>query len=308
MAVVLLNLHAGGGRAAALRAPIADWLRRHHPAVPLHATAGIGQAKQRLAELARGSRVVLVGGDGSLNQLLGTLLDGAHEVALVGAGSGGDGARALALGGRDWSRALSRALLAESVAVDIGWVTTEHESRPFFSSLAAGFDAAVALRALQGPPRLRGLPRYLWATMQELARLQLQTLRVHADGQPVHDGPALFASTLNTPTYGGGMRAVPTARVDDGRLDLLLARRFGRAGALAMLPRLLLGRHLGHRECRHLAFEKLEIDAEAPLPLAADGEPMAAARQIVVRVGCGVLRVVPGAAFRRSEGASGPRS
>jgi diacylglycerol kinase family enzyme len=160
------------------------------------------------------------------------------------------------------------------------------------SSLGAGFDAAVAWRALRGPVWIGGLPRYLLATLQEITALQLADLRITLDGRPVHSGQTLFASTLNTPSYGGGMPAVPGARIADGRLDLLLAGRFGRAGALAMLPRLLVGRHLGHAEVRTWAFEQLLIEAEAPLPLAADGEGMAAARRAEVRVLPAVLPVV----------------
>jgi diacylglycerol kinase (ATP) len=298
MSLVVLNARAGGGRAQALAAAMGDWLHRHHPQVRLHRTVSIQEARSVVAGSPRGSRVVIVGGDGSVHQLLPALLEGGHEMALVPAGSGDDSARALALRGLPWPRALSRALLAESLPVDIGWVQTEHGSRPFFSSLGAGFDAAVAHRALRGPAALKGLPRYLLATLREVSALQLHSVRVEADEQLVHEGPALFASTLNTATYGGGMPAVPGARIDDARLELLLAGPFGRPGVLAMLPRLLAGRHLGHARVRQLSFSHLRLRGERPLPLAADGEPLDAARHVSVRVGQGVLRVVPGAAFK----------
>lgn len=301
MALVLLNAAAGGGRADALAAPMRDWLHRHHPPVRLVRTVSVGEARRVLADAERGSRVVLVGGDGTLHQLLPALLDHGLETALVPAGSGDDSARALGLRGLPWPRALSRALLAETRAVDIGWVTTSGaaeggvpESRPFFSSLCVGFDAAVAQRARAS--RWRGLPRYLLATLAEVAALRLHHVHVEVDDQLVQEGEVLFASTLNTPSYGGGMPAVPVARLDDGALDLLLAGRFGRAGTLAMLPRLLLGAHLGHRRVLHRRVTKLRIRAEQPLPLAADGEPLADARELTVRVGAGLLRVVPGPA------------
>lgn len=297
MAVVILNRQAGGGRAAKLEGELGDWLKRHHPRVPVHATHTVGEARQLVARCTRGARIVIVGGDGSVHQLLPALLDGGHELALVPAGSGDDIARALGLQRLGWQRALSRALLAQSHPMDIGWVRTEHDERPFFSSLAAGFDAAVAQRALAAPGWLRGLPRYLLATLQELMALRPVGLQIDADDKTIHHAAALFASTLNTPTYGGGMRAMPRARLDDGQLDLLLATKIGRARVLALLPRLLLGRHLGHRCVRHVAFRKLVIQAEAPLPLAADGEAMEDAHQITVRVGQHVLPVVPGAAF-----------
>lgn len=308
MALVLLNARAGGGRALRLAGEIGDWLHRHHPQVPLHATQGVAEARRVLASAARGSRVVIVGGDGSVHQMLPALLEGGHEMALVSAGSGDDSARALGVRGLAWPRALSRALLAESVPVDIGWITTEHESRPFFSSLAAGFDAAVALRALALPSPLRGLrgrPRYLAATFAEIAQLKLHELRIEVDGALLHEGPALLASSLNTPTYGGGMRAMPAARIDDTLLHLVLALPLSRWGVLRLLPRLLRGTHLSHRAVRQAPFTKLQIDAAGPLPLAADGEAMAEARHVVVRAGQGVLRVVPGVASAATKRASG---
>jgi diacylglycerol kinase (ATP) len=109
---------------------------------------------------------------------------------------------------------------------------------------------------------------------------------MHADGQEqaVFDGPALFASVLNTVSYGGGMPAVPMARLDDGRLNLLLAGEFGRLGALAMLPRLLLGRHLGHPNVHTLPFQRLNVSSALALPLAADGEALPASSQFHVWV------------------------
>ena len=114
------------------------------------------------------------------------------------------------------------------------------------------------------------------------------------DGELVHDGEALFASCLNTATYGAGMPAVPGARIDDGRLDLLIAGRFGRFATLAMLPRLLAGRHLGHPQVRTAPFTLLRVECEAEMPLAADGEPLADAHAITVRVMPGALQVVWG--------------
>ena len=293
-ALVVLNRRAGSGRAAGLEAALREALKRHHPGVALHAPRSTQEAARLVAAAPRGSRVVVVGGDGSLHQLLPSILAAGHELAVIAAGSGDDSARALGLKGLSGGRALTRALTAPSVAVDIGWVRTEHEERPFFSSLAAGFDAAVAQRAVSGPAWLQGTPRYLLATLRELAALRLYSVQIALDGAPWHDGEVLFASTLNTPSYGGGMPAVPHASVHDGRLDLLLAGRFSRTAALLMLPRLLVGKHLGHRELRCAGFSKLHIDSDSPLPVAADGETLAAARRISVRVGQQVLHVVTG--------------
>ena len=67
---------------------------------------------------------------------------------------------------------------------------------------------------------------------------------------------ALFASTLNTRTFGAGMPAVPHARIDDGRLNLLLAGDLSLLQTLLLLPRLLVGKHLSHSKVRPSRFKR----------------------------------------------------
>lgn len=291
-ALVLLNPRAAGGRAGRLAEPLRQWLAARAPDAVFAAADDLPRSRALLRERPEGSRAVLVGGDGTVHRLLPELLGRSLSLGLVPVGSGNDLAGALGLRGLAWNDALALALQGADSACDLGELSTAAGALPFASSLAAGFDAAIARRAAEGPPWLRGLPRYLWATLRELAALQRRRLRVVADGAVVHDGEALFASSLNTPSYGAGMPAVPGARIDDGRLDLLVAGRFGRVGALLMLPRLLAGRHLGHPEVCAASFAELRVECDAELPLAADGEPLAGAREFTVRVRPGALRAV----------------
>ncbi len=295
-ACVLLNPAAAGGRAGLLEPALRAWLARHAPHAPLVVPGDAQASRAWLAERPPGQRCVLVGGDGTVHQMLPALLQGGHSLGLVPLGSGNDTARALGVHGLPWQHALGLALASPATPVDLGELETAAGTRPFISSLAAGFDAAVGLRALHGPAWLRGLPRYLWATFGELARLQRHGLTVEVDDATLHQGPAIFASVLNTPSYGSGMPAVPAARVDDGRLDVLVAGRFGRAAALAMLPRLLAGRHLGDARIQTLSFTRLRISSDRSVPLATDGEPAGCAEHWEVRVLPQALQVVKAAA------------
>lgn len=294
MRAVLFNPSARAGRAAGLLPA----LRRALPGdVALHVPDSVEAALAVLHALPRGSRVAAVGGDGTLHRWLPALIARDHELGLVPLGSGNDVARALDLAQDEPLAWLSHALNGAAGTIDLGlaiWHDDQgqvHESH-FISSLSAGFDAAVARRALDGPARLRGLPRYLWATLRELAALRTWPLDITVDGEHVHGGPALFAASLNTPTFGGGMPATPGARTHDGLLNLLLAGPFTRGGALRMLPRLLSGKHLGHPRIHTRAFETLLILARGDLPLAADGEWLGLARSVQVVVQPSALRVV----------------
>ncbi|MBN8489480.1 MAG: hypothetical protein J0M20_17350, partial [Burkholderiales bacterium] len=184
-------------------------------------------------------------------------------------------------------------LQAPATPIDLGQVVVDGGSpRPFASSLCVGFDAAVGARALQAPGWLRGMPRYLLATLQTLAELRAYPVRLQIDGAPGPSGPCLFVSSLNTPTYASGMPVAPGARLDDGQLSLVRAAALGRLGTLLALPLLLSGLHLHHPRIRLQGFRHLRLSSDEPLPLALDGEPVPPGRIIEVRVQPATLRVV----------------
>jgi YegS/Rv2252/BmrU family lipid kinase len=294
--LILINPHAAGGRALKLLPSIQSWCQTHginssqnHIAVP----ETIASARAVLSNLPGNSRVVVVGGDGTLHQMLPGLLQGGHEVGLVPYGSGNDCARAWGLQNLSWQEALAFAMTGQSQGIDIGRVElNQSRSIYFHSSLTVGFDASVGNRALAGPKYLRGLPRYLLATLRELHNLRNWPLHVQADGQLVHEGVCLLASSLNTPTYGAGMPAVPHALIDDGHLNLLLASQFNRLQTLLMLPRLLTGTHLSHPRIKCASFKSALIKSAANVPVAADGETLGDARDIKLQVMLQALQVV----------------
>ncbi len=299
-ALLVLNPNAAGGRAARLAPQLQQWLKQHTPHTGFVSDGTIVQARERIAALPRASRVIIVGGDGTIHQFLPVLHDGGHTLAVVPAGSGNDMARALGVFGMTWAAALQQASHGTASHMDLGradWVRADGTTgyALFASSLTAGFDSSVVLRAQQGPQWLYGLPRYLLATLREVAQLRNWSLRVRAGDVTLHEGRALFCSTLNTRTFGSGMPAVPHARIDDALFDLLVAGRFDRLPALLMLPRLLAGWHLGHARVRTHALRELRIEsinAAEPVPLAADGEYLGEARRVQVRCLPKVLSVV----------------
>lgn len=299
--MVLLNPRAAGGQAAALAHPVRQWLASYAPGVALVESDSIERSRATLQCLPRSSRVVLIGGDGTLHHMLPVLLTHRLALGVVPLGGGNDTARALGVAGLPWPKALELALTGPTRRMDVGELVTPRQRVPFFSSLAAGFDAAVAMRALAGPRWLDGMPRYLWATMAELASLRTHRIRIALDGEPRYDGEAIFASVLNTRSYGSGMPAVPGARVGDGKLDLLVAGGFGRIGALSMLPRLLKGTHLPHTKIHTWPFQTMQFESDRDLPLAADGEPLQPLRRFEVRVRAAAVRVVSAKRQRRPQ-------
>lgn len=290
--LVLLNPHAQGGRAVCWREPIRQWLFEHSPDTPLVVSTTIEQACTVIQDLPPGSRVVAVGGDGTINRWLPAILQGQHELGLVPMGSGNDVARALGVFDWPWQEALRFALTSTASPMDVGVAQHDDQSFPFLSSLTAGFDSAVCRRALLGPKWLRGLPRYVWATLAEVVRVQNWQVRVDIDGQRVKEGRALLVCTLNTPTLGSGMPAAIGAQIDDGQLDVLEAGQFGFWATLNILPKLLLGTHTRHPRITMHRMQSMTIESEHPIPLASDGEYRGETLRLCVQLAVHRLPVV----------------
>lgn len=291
-ALVLLNPNANGGRTLLLEQDVRAFLRTAYPGARFVVTETIAAAQALINDTPVTHRIILLGGDGSINRVLPALLARGHTLGVVPQGTGNDVARALGIYAMRWKEALIHALTAPGTAIDVGMLSFDGRDIPFLSSCTSGFDSAVALRAIQGPKGLRGMPRYLLATLRELIHLRLWQLTVHADGRALRGGSALFASVLNTPTFGSGMPAVPTASITDGALDLLIAGRFNRLGALFMLPRLVVGRHLSDPRIYTARFSTLAIHAVPPVPVAVDGEYLGEAGELTLNVLPAALNVV----------------
>ena len=300
-ALVLLNPNANGGRTLLLEQDVRAFLRTEYPGARFVVTETIAAAHALINDTPITHRIILFGGDGTINRMLPALLASGHSLGVVPVGSGNDVARALGCYSMRWKDALVHALTAPSTAIDVGLLRFDGRETPFLSSCTSGFDSAVALRAINGPAWLRGMPRYLLATLRELVDLRLWQLTVHVDGKALRGGSALFASVLNTPTFGSGMPAVPDASISDGVLDLLVAGSFSRLGALFMLPHLLVGRHLSDARIYTARFSTLAIQAVPPVPVAVDGEYLGEASELTLAVLPAALQVVMKASAARAK-------
>lgn len=95
------------------------------------------------------------------------------------------------------------------------------------------------------------------------------------DGALVHDGPCLLVTSQNGPRSGGSFVFAPEARPDDGMLDVVIAGKVGRLGALGLLPKVMQAKHLTHPAVQLRRGRNVRVEWSEPRPAHADGELLA---------------------------------
>ena len=210
------------------------------------------------AALGRIDALVVVGGDGMVNLGVNATAGTGTPLGIVPAGTGNDIGRALGLPVADWPGAadLVRRALATGVTrrVDAARCTGAGTDRWFAGVLGAGFDALVNERA-NGWRWPRGRMRYNLAIARELPTFRPREYLIDLDGER-HSSRAMLVAIGNGPSYGGGMRVLPDARMDDGLLDVMVLEPVSRLEFLRIFPRVYSGTHVSHpRVLLHRARE-----------------------------------------------------
>jgi YegS/Rv2252/BmrU family lipid kinase len=264
-------------------------------------TRDLTHAREAAAQAARaGERVVTLSGDGTIGAAVDALRDvpGAVLGVLPG-GRGNDLARVLGVG--DQPLAACHTVLEGVVrAMDAGEVTPlagAGAGSAFVGIASVGFDSEANRIANEAPSWLGGLV-YAWGALRALiawrpARFEL-TLGPSGDRVSFSGYSVVVA---NSRAYGGGMHVAPAALLDDGLLDVVVIEAVGRLRFLANLPRVFKGTHVRLPNVRVFRAAEVQIRADRPFEVYADGDPIAAlpARVRALPAAVGVL-VPPNAA------------
>jgi diacylglycerol kinase family enzyme len=169
--------------------------------------------------------------------------------------------------------------------VDLGLAN----GRPFVGIASLGFDSD-ANRVANEARLVKGNLVYLYAALRTLATWKHARFRVTVDGDE-HEVVGYTVAVGNSKAYGGGMFVFPHAKLDDGRLDVLTVARHGKLRWLAAIPKVFKGTHVDSPYGRFDTGEVVEVVADRPFTVYADGDPIAEL-PLTVTVDAGSLRVI----------------
>ncbi len=279
-AALIYNPSSGKGRGDATAETAGRCLQEQGLEVELHPTSDPLHATQLARTLApQADVIVVVGGDGTINEVVTGIVEAAEEAAsggqakplcrlgIIPTGTVNVVARELKVP-FDPKQACSVIAAGKSVALDVGRVNGRH----FVLMTGAGIDA-VTIRNIH--PRTKRWLRSLAFAYTGLAKAL-------AEPQPRFwvkiDGITRLATFFvagNFRYYAAHVTMTPSADAKDGLLDMLIFQGTTKPSVLAFWGRLLTRSHVRDKSVTYLKATRAELrpaEGSGPVWLQADGE------------------------------------
>ena len=267
---VIVNPHAGGGRAEHRLPEVEASLRAHGLRFRVDRTTSLEHARELAGEaLAAGEVAAAMGGDGLTGAVAGELHGTEGVLAVLPGGRGNDFARKLGIPS-DPDEAVRVIAEGTERLVDVA----EAGGACYLGIASAGIDSDCQDIANATRLPLGGLV-YVYGVLRALRGWRPAQWTVTIDGER-HEFRGYSVAVANSGVFGGGMYLVPEASVDDGMLDIVLGHDASKWHYLTSLPKVFKGTHVDDPSLTFLTGREVTFEADRPFTAYADGDPLVA--------------------------------
>ena len=281
----ILNPNAGNGKGSKDWNRIEDILKKNSIRFNVKSTERKGHAIEFTRELIAGGyrKIISIGGDGTLNEIINGIFTQDHcpaaeiILSLIPVGTG-----------NDWGRMFGIPLVYEGAVQvikeekltlhDIGVVSyyngEEKEKRYFINIAGLGFESIVVKRTNKQKDKGKSSKAiYFYNLLTSLISYKNAIADITIDGKSSR--VKIFSINVGNGRYcGGGMRQTPDALPDDGLLDITVIKEIGRIEIIRSLKLLFDGTILSHPKVDGYRSNNLKVSSESLLYLEADGESL----------------------------------
>jgi YegS/Rv2252/BmrU family lipid kinase len=289
--VVVVNPRGGTRRGLAVLEQVKPVFAAAGAELDVHVTTRPGHAEElaKTIDLARSDGFCVVGGDGTIHEAVGGLMQRHGPVStplgIIPAGTGNSLLAHLRCSGP--LEAARRIVAGRTLPLDVIRVTMGSDVAYCVSIV--GWGGAVDINRTAERLRALGPPRYALAALSHILRAKRRRGRLVLDGQVVED-EFLLVVACNTRFTGKGMELAPNAEIGDGKVDVVVVRRASRVQMLKLFRRVFDGSHLSlgcveYHQVRSFSIDSdgvdlLNLDGELKGSTPASGEVVPAALQV----------------------------
>lgn len=283
--LVIVNPNAGNGKGEKDWNRISDLFRKNNIRIFPMFTERKGHATELVREsIGKGfRRIVSVGGDGTLNEIVNGIFTQNHctssEIILgaIPVGTGNDWGRMFGIPTvYEGSIQLIREpkLLLHDIGIISYYNGIEKRNRYFINIAGLGFEAVVVRKTnAQKDKGKSNKAIYFLNLLSSLLTYRNTKAEITIDGKQTTCN--VFSINVGNGRYcGGGMRQTPEARPDDGLLDITIIKSMGRFEIIRNLKILYDGTILSHPKVDGYRTDNFKVQSESILYAEADGESL----------------------------------
>jgi sphingosine kinase len=270
---LIVNPRSGKRRGLAVLEQVKPVFAAADMKLDVRITEQSGHARQlvRDCNLAGYDGLCLIGGDGTVHEVVNGLIEQAESASiplgLIPAGTGNDVAKQFGLSGP--LEAARRIVAGRTSPFDVAKV--EAAGQTDYCVTIVGWAGVADINCTAERLRMLGPPRYAVAALWHILFPKRRRAKLVLDGHSFEDD-FLLVVACNTVFSGSGMRLAPRAKVDDGKIEVVILRNASRWQMFRLLARVFDGSHVDMPcvECHQVRSLSILSDDRTPLDL--DGE------------------------------------
>lgn len=273
---IILNRKAGNGESVRVWKSIKMFLKKNQIDFQIHSTQkngdGIRIAKNLADNIDKQTKILVLGGDGTLNQSVNGVKLSKNPntpLAYIPAGSGNDFSRGIKLNHVKPIVLLQDILsMQEPRSIDIGKATFSDKTKYFVNNIGIGFDANTVYttnhskrKDLLNKMKL-GTLAYVSSLIKVIKEQGAFPLTVTTKHGIKKFDQAYIVSATNHPYFGGGIAIDPLATPFDGKLNLVVVNKIKGKTFIKLFTKLLTdGSHLKDENVWHIQSSEFTLSS-----------------------------------------------
>ncbi len=271
--LLIVNPRSGKRRGLAVLEQVKPVFAAAYVELDVRVTKQSGHARQiaREFDLAGYDGLCLIGGDGTVHEVVSGLIERGEPASIplgiIPSGTGNDVAKHLGLDSPlDSAR---RIVAGQTCLFDVARV--EAGGQIDYCVTLVGWAGVADINCKAQRLRMLGPWRYALAALWQILSPRRRRAKLVLDGQ-IFEDDFLLVAACNTIFSGSGMRLAPRAKVDDGKIDVVILRSASRWQMFRLFTKVFDGSHVDMSCVEYHQVRSLSILADDSEPLDLDGE------------------------------------
>ncbi|WP_176555830.1 diacylglycerol/lipid kinase family protein [Virgibacillus ndiopensis] len=233
--------------------------------------------------------VIVIGGDGTVHEVVNGMSSLYIPLAFIPAGSGNDFARGCNIKGD--SLTIFEQIIKGNNRIPywIGRYQIDNVKRCFVNSIGFGFDAEIAdvanksrYKKFFNKFRL-GTLSYCFALVHVLLYFKPMTMELEINGEKRHMKNCWMMTIANHPFYGGGMKIIPHAKIQANTFPVLLIHSISKWKVLAFFMTVFTGKHVNFKEVELVEASQIKMSSNKKVSFQVDGQTSTSTTCIITK-------------------------